>query len=124
MPRNRIQYQQGFSLSEFFQKFGAKEKCEAAIEHARWPEVFRCPRCGAEHYGEINDNRRKRYQCKRCRHQTTVTAGTIFDSTKLPLASWFQAIKFISHAKTGHSAMELGRHLSVSYPTSWKIRHK
>ena len=124
MPQNRIQYQQGFSLSEFIHKFGTEEKCEAALEHARWPEGFRCPRCSAEHYGEIHDNRRKRYQCKSCRHQTTVTAGTIFDSTKLPLAIWFQAIYFISHAKTGLSAMELGRHLGVSYPTSWKIRHK
>jgi len=124
MPQNRIQYQEGFSLSEFLQKFGTEEKCETALEHARWPGGFRCPRCGAERFGEIHDNRRKRYQCKSCRHQTTVTAGTIFDSTKLPLAIWFQAIYFISQAKTGLSAMELGRHLGVSYPTSWKIKHK
>jgi hypothetical protein len=44
MPQNRIQYQEGFSLSEFFQKFGTEEKCVAALEHARWPGGFRSPR--------------------------------------------------------------------------------
>lgn len=125
MPQNKIQYQEGFSLSEFIQAFGTEDKCHAALEHARWPDGFRCPRCGAsDHYGEIHDERRKRYQCKSCRHQTTVTAGTIFDSTKLPLTTWFQAIYFITHAKNGISAMELGRQIGASYPTSWKIRHK
>jgi hypothetical protein len=66
----------------------------------------------------IHDDRRKRYQCNECRHQTTATAGTIFDSTKLPLAKWFQAIYLISHAKNGISALELKRQLGVSYPTS------
>lgn len=125
MPQNRIQYQEGFALSEFLKVFGTEEKCHAALEQARWPDGFRCPRCGeAENYGEIHDDRRKRYQCKNCRHQTTVTAGTVFDSTKLPLQTWFLGIYFVSHAKNGISAMELGRHLGVSYPTSWKIRHK
>ncbi|MFM6129662.1 MAG: transposase, partial [Sphaerospermopsis kisseleviana] len=75
------------------QAFGTEDKCLAALENARWPNGFRCPQCGvAESFGVIHDGRRKRYQCKSCRHQTTATAGTIFDSTKLPLATWFQAI--------------------------------
>jgi len=44
MPQNRIQYQEEFSLSEFFQKFGTEEKYVATLEHARWPGEFRCPR--------------------------------------------------------------------------------
>jgi transposase-like protein len=125
MAQNRVQYQEGFSLSDFIQAFGTEEKCYAALENARWPNGFRCPQCGAaESFGTIHDGRRKRYQCKSCRHQTTVTAGTIFDSTKLPLTTWFQAIYLITHAKNGISAMELRRHLGVSYPTGWKIKHK
>ena len=125
MPQSRTQYQEGFSLSDFIQAFGTEEKCYAALEAARWPNGFCCPHCGvAESFGVIHDGRRKRYQCKSCRHQITVTAGTIFDSTKLPLAKWFQAIYLVTHAKNGISAMELRRQLGVSYPTGWKIKHK
>lgn len=125
MPQNRVQYQEGFSLSDFIQAFGTEDKCLAALENARWPNGFRCPQCGAaESFGVIHDGRRKRYQCKSCRHQTTATAGTIFDSTKLPLATWFQAIYLITHAKNGISAMELRRQLGVSYLTGWRIKHK
>jgi transposase-like protein len=125
VPQNRVQYQEGFSLSDFIQAFGTEDKCLAALENARWPNGFRCPQCGAaESFGVIHDGRRKRYQCKSCRHQTTATAGTIFDSTKLPLATWFQAIYLITHAKNGISAMELRRQLGVSYLTGWRIKHK
>lgn len=125
MPQNRVQYQEGFSLSDFIQAFGTEDKGLAALENARWPNGFRCPQCGeAESFGVIHDGRRKRYQCKSCRHQTTATAGTIFDSTKLPLATWFQAIYLITHAKNGISAMELRRQLGVSYLTGWRIKHK
>jgi transposase-like protein len=124
MPQNKIQYQEGLSLSEFIKERGTEEQCEAALEHVRWPHGFRCPRCGERNFGVIHDDRRKRYQCKSCRHQTTVTAGTIFDATKLSLVTWFQAAYLITQAKNGISAMELKRHLGVSYPTSWKIKHK
>ena len=72
----------------------------------------------------IHDSRRKRYQCKNCRHQTTLTAGTIFEAAKLALTVWFQAIYLISQAKTGLSALALKRQLGVSYPTAWMIHHK
>ena len=125
MPQNRVQYQEGFSLSDFIQAYGTEEKCLAALELARWPEGFHCPLCGeATKFGVIHDDRRKRYQCNQCRHQTTATAGTIFDSTKLPLSKWFQAIYLTAHAKNGISALELKRQIGVSYPTAWKIKHK
>ena len=124
MPQNKIQYQEGMSISEFIDAFGTDEKCELALEQTRWPDGFRCPNCSSEHFGEIHDKRRKRFQCKDCRHQTTVTAGTIFDSTKLRLSIWYQAMFLISTAKNGISAMEMGRSLGVSYPTAWKVKHK
>ncbi len=125
MPQSRVQYQEGLSLSDFIQAYGPEEKCLAALELARWPEGLRCPQCGeSEKFGVIHDDRRKRYQCNQCRHQTTATAGTIFGSTKLPLSKWFQAIFLIAHAKNGISALELKRQIGVSYPTSWKIKHK
>ena len=124
MPQSKIQYQAGLSLTQFTEQYGTESQCEAALEKARWPEGFRCPRCGGAHYGVIHDRRRKRYQCKNCRHQTTLTAGTVFEATKLALTIWFQAIYMISQAKTGLSALALKRQLVISYPTSWMIHHK
>ncbi len=91
MLQGKIQYHAGRSLSDFLQVYGTEEKCLAALALARWPEGLRCPQCGeSEEFGVIRDDRRKRYQCNQCRQQTTATAGTIFDSTRLPLSKWFQ----------------------------------
>jgi transposase-like protein len=124
MPQSKIQYLAGLSLAQFTEQYGTESQCESALEKARWAEGFRCPRCGGAHYGVIHDRRRKRYQCKNCRHQTTLTAGTVLEATMLILTIWFQAIYLISQAKTGLSALVLKHQLGVSYPTSWMIHHK
>ena len=67
---------------------------------------------------------RRLYQCHACHRQTSLTAGSLFDSTKLPLTRWFLAIYLISQAKTGLSALEPKRHVGVSYPTAWLMHHK
>ncbi len=106
------------------EQYGTEPQCEAGLEKALWPEWFRCPRCGGPHCGVIHGRRRKRYQCKNCRHQTKLTAGTIFEATKRALTIWFQAIYMISQAKTFLSALALKRQLGVSHPTSWMIHYK
>jgi hypothetical protein len=63
-------------------------------------------------------------QCGGCRLQTSLTAGTLMEHTKLPLTTWFLAIRLISQAKTGISALALKRDLGVSYPTAWLLHHK
>jgi hypothetical protein len=67
---------------------------------------------------------RKTFQCNACHHQTSLIAGTLFDSTKLALTVWFLAIYLISQATTGRSALALKRDLGVSDPTAWLIHHK
>ena len=64
------------------------------------------------------------YQCSACRHQTSPIAGTLFENTKLPLATWFLGIFLISQAKTGISALSLKRQLGVSYPAAWLMHKK
>ena len=64
------------------------------------------------------------YQCSACRHQTSLTAGSLFQSTKLPLTIWFLAIYLCSQAKKGLSSLALQRQLGVSYPTAWMLHHK
>ena len=107
MAQNRIQFQPGMSMPEFIAQYGTEEQCAAALEQTRWPDGFRCPRCGSASHGVIEDDRAKRFQCKACRHQTSLTAGTVMEATKLPLTTWFLAIYLLSQAKTGLSALAL-----------------
>jgi transposase-like protein len=124
MAMNRVQFQRGMSLFELFQQFGTEARCEAALEHARWPHGFRCPRCGGSAHCVLGVRARKTFQCNTCRHQTSLIAGTVFEGTKLGLTVWFLAMYLISQAKTGLSALALKRDLGVSYPTAWLMHHK
>jgi hypothetical protein len=72
----------------------------------------------------VHGRRLKRYQCRTCGHQATLTAGTILQSTKLPLTTWFLAFYLIGQAKTGMSSLELSRHLGVKYDTAWLLHNK
>jgi transposase-like protein len=124
MSMNRVQFQPGMSMPEFHERYGSEAQCVAALAAHRWPEGFRCPRCSsAEHY-VVGHGARKLYQCRACRHQTSLTAGTLMDSTKLPLRTWFLAIYLIGQAKTGLSALALMRHLGTSYRTAWLVHQK
>ncbi|QPN67559.1 IS1595 family transposase [Synechococcus sp. CBW1006] len=124
MARNGIQFQKGLSLPEFQRLYGTEEQCEAALEKARWPDGFRCPRCNGHEHGLVYGRRLKRYQCRNCSHQTTLTAGTILQATKLPLTNWFLAFYLIGQAKNGISSLELSRHLGVNYDTAWLLHNK
>lgn len=124
MSINRIQFQSGMSMPDFLKQFGTEEQCEAALEQSRWPQGFVCPCCGETGCSVFIVGSHKMFQCRTCRHQTSLIAGTIFQSTKLPLTTWFLAIYLISQAKTGLSALALKRYLGVRYPTAWLIQHK
>jgi transposase-like protein len=124
MAMNWVQFQQGMSLPEFLRSFGTEEQCAEAVMRARWPKGFNCPRCGGGTYCMVRHEGRSLFQCNTCRRQTSVTAGTLFAGTKLPLKIWFLAIYRISQAKTGISALALKREIGVSYPTAWLIHHK
>ncbi len=122
MIKNKTQFQAGYSLFELFQDYGSEEQCGQALFKWRWPDGFFCPECGAEQHSKIKT--RQLYQCSRCHHQTSLTSGTIFEHTKLPLTKWFLAIHLITQAKTGVSALSLKRQIGVSYNTAWQIKQK
>ena len=107
MARNPVQFQKGISLSEFFALYATEDQCFDALYRWRWPNGFQCPHCGHDRVCQLTT--RKLQQCHRCRRQTSVTAGAIFDSTKLALTVWFQAIYLITQDKKGLSAMKLHR---------------
>jgi len=124
MAMNRIQFQPGLSMPAFLKRYGTESQCAAALEHARWPTGFRCPRCDGAAYSRVRGRTHPLFQCQACRHQTSLIAGTVMQSSKLALSAWFLAIYLVSQAKIGLSALALMRHLGVSYPTAWLIHHK
>lgn len=124
MAFNPIQFQHGMSIPEFMSSFGTEEQCAEAVRVARWSQGFRCPRCDSPDHYVVGHGARKLFQCKGCRHQTSLTAGSLMEHTKLPLTTWFLAIYLISQAKTGLSSLALKRQLGVSYPTAWLMHQK
>ncbi|GAC1503615.1 MAG: IS1595-like element ISXca4 family transposase [Steroidobacteraceae bacterium] len=124
MAMNRIQFQPGLSMPEFFKLYATESQCAQALERARWPSGFRCPRCDHHAHCVLRGGTHKVFQCNACRHQSSLIAGTLFQGTKLALTVWFLALYLISQAKTGLSALALKRHLGVSYPSAWLIHHK
>ncbi|WP_419626306.1 IS1595 family transposase, partial [Thiolapillus sp.] len=122
MAKNIIQFQKGLSLPKFLEKYSTEEQCYSALFHLRWPDGFVCPECGNKIYCKIKS--RKVYQCHRCHRQTSLTSGTIFAATKVPLTKWFLAIYLLTQRKTSVSALQLKRDIGVSYNTAWKMKHK
>ena len=124
MAMNRVQFQRGLSMTEFIQLYGSDAQCEAALIASRWPQGFACPVCAGPASCSFRRQGRLYWQCASCRYQCSVISGTIFESTKLPLTCWFLAMHLLTQAKNNVSALELKRHLGVSYPTAWLVKHK
>jgi hypothetical protein len=127
MSSHKIQFQPGMSIPEFLHHFGTEAQCAEALQRARWPKGFCCLRCNDARHYLVSQGARKLFQCIGCRHQASVTAGTMMEHSKLPLTTWFLAIHLISQAKTGISALALKRDLGVrgvSYPTAWLLHQK
>jgi hypothetical protein len=112
----------GLSEAEFQRRFGTEEACRATLSALRWGRGWACPACG--HSGHAELKRRAIHQCNRCKHQVSLTAGTVFHWTKLPLTSWFLAIYHLTQSKGGMSSIELARRLGTRQPTAWLIKHK
>ena len=109
MPMNRVQFQPGMSLREFQARFGSEPQCRQALQEARWPYGFRCAACQAAEHSQFERQGRMYWQCSGCRAQTSLTSGTIFDASKLPLTVWFLGMYLLTQTKTGMSALELDR---------------
>jgi transposase-like protein len=110
-------------LPAFLERFGTDAKCRAYLVRTRWPEGFRCERCG--HDRAYSHKKRLIEECRVCGKQHSLLAGTIFEQTKTGLARWFLAIYLVTSSKGGISAMELKRQMGFgSYQTAWTWLHK
>jgi transposase-like protein len=110
------------TLMEMERRFATEDACREYLTKLRWPMGFICPFCQGE--GGWVD-RRHRWTCQNCRRQSTVTAGTIFDATHLPLHVWFRAAWLVTSQKSGASALGVQQVLGLgSYRTAWTWLHK
>ena len=109
-------------MTEFDRLFSSEEACRDYILELRWPEGYRCIRCGA---GDAWATSRNLMHCRRCGYQASMTAGTIFHRTRKPLRTWFQVMWWVMGQKNGASALGLQRILGLrSYQTAWSWLHK
>ena len=107
------------SYAQFLKRFPNEKACAEYLHSVKWPNGFVCPVCGHQHCYALN--RPGRYQCAKCRHQTSLTANTVMHRTHLPLTKWFWAIYLVACDKRGISALTLAGRISVSYETAWYL---
>ncbi len=121
MPSAGVDYPK--TWSQFLEWFHSEDACRTFLEDLRWPEGFVCPKCAA--VDAPSRSTRRRLVCRHCKHQASVTAGSIFDKTRTELRVWFAAIWYVTNQKHGVSALGLQRVLGLgSYETAWTMLHR
>jgi transposase-like protein len=114
------------TLPDIQRLFDTDEKCREALTKLRWPNGVECPRCLSKRISWIKANRQ--FDCAECEYHFSVTAGTIFNDSHLPLTIWFTAVLLLCDARKGMSALQLKRTLwgqhKGSYKTAWYLCHR
>ena len=104
-------------------QFGTDDKCREALTHLRWPKGVKCLRCGHDKVTPVSE--RKVYDCNSCHYQFSVTVGTMFHDSHLPLTQWFFVTYLMTESKKGISASQVYRMLGKkSYKTAWYLCHR
>lgn len=110
------------TLLEFEDRFRSEKACRAYVVRLRWPQGFRCPRCDYAHAWRL---KRGLFQCRGCDAMVSVTAGTVFHQSHLPLRVWFRAMWWVTNQKSGITALGLQQALGLgSYRTAWSCLQK
>lgn len=116
--------QESMNLIQFQKRFTSEAACHDHLFMMKWPEGYKCEKCGHNSYYETTTRKLKLYECKSCRYQATVTVGTVMEKTRTDLTKWFLAIYLVAHDKRGVSATMLSEELDVTYKTAWLLLHK
>ena len=110
------------NLTAIIRKYGTDEKCRECLVHLRWPDGVRCPHCGSAKISRVYE--RSTFDCTDCRYQFSVTAGTMFHDSHLPLTIWFYVTFVMCESRKGVSANQIKRMFGVSYKTAWYLCHR
>lgn len=110
------------NLLTLAREYDSDNKCREYLEELQWPDGVRCSRCNSDKISRIE--KRHQFDCDSCRYQFSVTAGTIFHDSHLPLWKWFAAVYLMCESKKGMSAMQIKRTLDIGYKTAWYLCHR
>ncbi len=113
------------SLPDVIKHFAEQKTCLDYLEQQLWNGKPVCPHCGAEKVYRIKAGHT--FKCsnkKTCDKKFTVTTGTIYENTKLPLSTWFAAIWLLTAHKKGISSLQLSRDLNITQKSAWFINHR
>src|SRR5262245_50528700 len=117
------------NLSVLGKHFSDEDGAREMLESLRWPNGATCPHCGGADPYKLtpkagSSTRKGVWKCRACRKQFTVTVGTIFESSHIPISKWLLAIHLLSASKKGMSAHQLHRMLGVTYRAAWFMGHR
>ena len=110
------------NIIQIFKQFPTQESCIKHLEAARWGDTPVCPYCQSTNTNSLD--KELRHHCNGCRKSFSVTVGTIFHDTKVPLQKWFLLISLMMNAKKGLSACQAARDLETRRPTVWSMMHR
>jgi len=120
------------NLVKVIQEFKNDDDCRAYLEKIRWPDGVHCLRCNGKKISRMSVTQTRRgrgytreiFECASCLYQFSVTAGTVFHASHLPLRIWFMVVAMMCEAKKGISANQVKRHFQVNYRTAWYLCHR
>lgn len=113
------------NIFDFQAHFNTEEKCREYLEAQRWGDTAACPCCGSTNVARFATNNRI-FKCreKECRKKFSVTVGTIYENTKIPLQKWFLATYILAVHSKGISSLQLAAWLGVTQKTAWHLNHR
>jgi transposase-like protein len=112
------------NIINIFKQFPDQESCIKYLEQKRWNNKPVCPYCQSDNTNPLKSENRFRHHCNGCRKSFSVTIGTIFEDSRLPLQKWFLAISLMLNAKKGISSRQLARDLELPVKTAWSVNHR
>lgn len=112
------------SILDFQKEFGTDERCREYLEELRWNGTPACPFCGSVNVHRFPNGRIFKCREKLCRNKFSVTVGTIYENTKIPLTKWFVATYILSVHSKGISSLQLASWLGITQKTAWHLNHR
>jgi len=111
-------------LPNLLESFASEEKARAYLEAMRWPDGPACPRPNCDSTEVMRFKSRPIFKCKKCQRQFSVTVGTIFEDSHIPLRTWLHTIYLMCSSKKGISAHQIHRMLGITYKSAWFMCHR
>ncbi|MCA0756222.1 transposase [Paenibacillus sp. N4] len=98
--------------------------CVPILYRMKWPSGFICPRCGHTSHYTVSTRRLPIYECRSCRHQASLTTGSVMEKSRTPIHKWLIAMHIIAASDEGINAVRLSELIKVTYKTAWSIMNK